>query len=178
MKVHQQLSPNVSNKKFHSIFGKFLKVALDSAFDPSVNVEDIKILSLSEQEEAVLVHNGKNYKKISQLAKVEGDLTKDKTTKIVFYPWVKTEEVQFYCLNFHLNQFRVIFARFGEEESFSNNYINLDYFSLTQEIGFIPLFIKIGGRDDVVYLRLTSQTMGTLEISHVQESEVPLHLRE
>jgi len=184
----------VSIKKFHSVFGSDLKVALEVTLpgDEEITIPEgrdyfphlVHFASAKDNPSSPVYAV-----RIYYLAKVEGNIKNgDREAIIQFSPWAYENNAQYHRLCFWAQsakekQFWIKLARFGEEKTFGFNpgrpYINLDFFGKKRE--FTPVFVKIrdGKTMDIVYFVIearVSEDGVELIIRRVEESEAPPHL--
>lgn len=184
-----EIAGDVTTNKFHPIFGKELSVALESTLDTYSDKELDVDRELYGDNEHLIFRNGDCWR-IYYPAAVNGDMATSQEATINFLPWFSGPEVLYNRLTLRARPkegkiFRwLMFARFGEEKSFTFGkdrppFISLDFFSKRNE-KFLPLFVKVKtDRDRFTYFVLEgrwSEEAVTLEIRRVVESEVPPHL--
>ncbi len=187
---------SISKNKFHRIWEKHLTVALEAIFTNGTMPEEVALRELSTQEKNLLIYQGYDALKLYTGALLEGNLFSDDDIRITSQPWFRTDvegkEVQSYWLLFRsksLGPNFPIFARFDETKTFGPNLDDvyqphLIYFGVKENeetkqletIPFKPLYVKLKERHEDVYLVIKSEVLGELQISIVQESEVPPHL--
>jgi len=174
-------SIRISPTKFHRIFGKALKVALETTFP--VGTELVTISKWDGRNNPEFVYRGSNSLRVYHPAYANGDLSEKESGVIQFIPWVDGTEALYHRLSLRYNlQDRstwIRMARFGEDSIFDpdQSFVNLDFFSIRSD-GFIPIYVKISTKtlSGFTYLMIEGQASdegASILIKKVVESDVP-----
>lgn len=171
----------VSFTKSHRIFGKALKVALETTFPV-----DTKLAIIGEwdgRNNPEFVHRGPTCLRVYHPAYADGDLADKESGTIEFFPWIDGTAALYHRLSLRFNPREhtwIRLARFGEDapfgfETLDRPFVNLDFYSNRAD-GFIPLYVKIKTPTGFVYLVIESQASDErvfVSVKRVSESDVP-----
>lgn len=196
IRASESRSPALSWNKFHSLFGKKLKVALETSFPPHSMELDFSPVPEGVDRSQLLFAN-EFVMKVYHPAFADGDVSGKDQGITMFMPWVNEETAQYHRLVFRRDprsDIRIAFARFGEKEPFmfglGKPYINLDFESKTDS--FVPVYVRIDEPEKprvylVVYARAVVNDEADREArladtvlvlaKRVGEAEVPDHLK-
>lgn len=181
---------NLSNNKFHRVFGKELCVALEATLEVgSGELEFDAELFGGRPNQDLLFRNGDCWRAYFPAVSI-GDIRENSEAAIRFVPWFTGPNALFYRICFRArplfgSTFRWLkFGRFGEEESFgfqpAKPFINLDFFSQSRG-EFKPLYVKtVGDNKEFVYFMIEaewSEDSPALKLARANEQDVPPHLR-
>ncbi len=172
---------NASFTKSHRIFGKALKVALETTFPVETKLTIIGEWDGRNNPE--FVHRSPTCLRVYHPAYADGDLAEKESGTIEFFPWIDGTDALYHRLSLRVNpreRIWVRLARFGEELAFGFDspdrlFVNLDFHSHRAD-GFIPLYVKINTRTGFVYLVIESRASdegASVSIKRVSESDVP-----
>lgn len=190
VKLVEEKRKNLSNSKFHRLFGKELCIALEATLEVgSGELEFDAELFEGRPNQDLLFRNGDCWRAYFP-AVSSGDIQESNEAAVRFIPWFIGPNVLFYriCLRarpLYGNTFRWLrFGRFGEEEPFgfqlAKPFINLDFFSQSRE-EFKPLYVKVEGNNrEFIYFVIEaewSEDGPALKLARANEQDVPPHLR-